>query len=392
VEVVRRAAELRARGEARELELRLDGRFVRVKAYEVEQALADAQRELGLTRAARERFRTALVRRFYARYAELLGGLAIRDAEDVERALRRSGALKRVVDAAWPLVRAESVVRDLLATRARLAAAANGILEPEEQDRLLASRRRGRGWSVADVALLDEARSVVGDPPKRSGHVIVDEAQDLTPMQWRMVGRRGRTASWTIVGDPAQSSWPAPAESDAARARALEGKEVHAFHLSTNYRNSSEIYAYAAAYAERVGLDADLPTAVRSTGLGPREIEAGGDLEQTTRAAVSEIAGSVAGTVGIVVPAARRSMVNAWLASWPEHAGDARGARAAVDSSVPPSGEDRIVVLTGVDTKGLEFDGIVVVRPDEIEAESATGRATLDVVLTRATQVLTVVR
>jgi len=67
-------------------------------------------------------------------------------------------------------------------------------------------------------------------------------------------------------------------------------------------------------------------------------------------------------------------------------------ARASVDSSVPPSGEDRIVVLTGVDTKGLEFDGIVVVRPDEIEAESATGRATLYVVLTRATQLLTILR
>ena len=94
---------------------------------------------------------------------------------------------------------------------------------------------------------------------------------------------------------------------------------------------------------------------------------------------------------GIVVPVARRSEVNAWLASWPELADDAAGARAAVDSSVTPSGEDRVVVLTGLDTKGLEFDGIVVVSPQEIEDESATGRATLYVVLTRATQLLTTV-
>ena len=99
--------------------------------------------------------------------------------------------------------------------------------------------------------------------------MLIDEAQDLTPMQWRMVGRRGRAASWTIVGDPAQSSWPVAEESARARAEALEGKQVHEFHLSTNYRNSSEIYEYAAAYAERVGLDADLPTAVRSTGVAP---------------------------------------------------------------------------------------------------------------------------
>ena len=67
------------------------------------------------------------------------------------------------------------------------------------------------------------------------------------------------------------------------------------------------------------------------------------------------------------------------------------GARAAVDSAVAPSADDRVVVLTGLDTKGLEFDGIVVVRPQEIEDESATGRATLYVVLTRATQLLTTV-
>jgi DNA helicase IV len=317
-----------------------------------------------------------------------------------------------------------------------LARVAEGVVGPEEQ-RLLAKSWNGDGsLSVEDVALLDELRYALGDVPARTeedhdlddhvggdlqelttaadreyapsgrawappthrieddgfAHVLVDEAQDLTPMQWRMVGRRGRGASWTIVGDPAQSSWPVPAEAAAARAEALEGKDVHEFHLSTNYRNSSEIYAYAAAYAERVGLDADLPTAVRRTGMAPKVVAGVSDLEAATREAVLEIAGQVGGTVGIVVPVARRSEVNAWLASWPELAEDApAAARAAVDSAVAPSGEDRVVVLTGLDTKGLEFDGIVVVRPQEIEDESATGRATLYVVLTRATQLLTTV-
>ncbi|MGZ4466427.1 MAG: UvrD-helicase domain-containing protein, partial [Nocardioides sp.] len=315
-----------------------------------------------------------------------------------------------------------------------LARVGEGVVSPEDQ-RLLLKSWSGDTLSVEDVPLLDELRYALGDVPARTeedhdlddhvggdlqelttaadreyapsgrawappthrieddgfAHVLIDEAQDLTPMQWRMVGRRGRGASWTIVGDPAQSSWPVPAEAAEARAAALEGKDVHEFHLSTNYRNSSEIYAYAAAYARRVGLDADLPTAVRSTGIEPKVVTGAGDLEAATREAVTEIAGQVAGTVGIVVPAARRSEVNAWLASWPEHAEDARGARAAVDSSVSPSGEDRIVVLTGLDTKGLEFDGIVVVDPQAIEDESATGRATLYVVLTRATQLLTTV-
>ena len=88
---------------------------------------------------------------------------------------------------------------------------------------------------------------------------------------------------------------------------------------------------------------------------------------------------------------ARRSEVNGWLASWPERADDAPSARASIGSATTPSGSDRVVVLTGLDTKGLEFDGIVVVRPQEIEDESSTGRATLYVVLTRATQLLTTI-
>jgi DNA helicase IV len=178
-----------------------------------------------------------------------------------------------------------------------------------------------------------------------------------------------------------------PEESQAARDRAIDGKDLHAFHLSTNYRNSAEIYDYAAAYAERVGLDADLPTAVRSTGVSPREAAAGSDVAAAVRSELAEVAGQVGGTIAVVVPVARRAEVAGWLASWPEFAEDAPHA-----TSPATAGDDRIVVLTGIDTKGLEFDAIVVVDPDAIESESPTGRATLYVVLTRATQLLTLVR
>ena len=338
----------------------------------------------------------------------------------------------------WPPLDAPTVL-GWLRDPELLARVGEGVVTSEEQRLLTKSWDAAQGLSVEDVPLLDELRYALGDVPARTdderddpysllegavdiqelmtaadreyapsgrawtppthsieddpfAHVLVDEAQDLTPMQWRMVGRRGRAASWTIVGDPAQSSWPAPAESAAARAAALDGKPVHEFHLSKNYRNSSEIYAFAAGYAGRVGLEADLPEAVRSTGVPPVTRPASPDLETATRDAVLEVAGQVTGTVGIVVPVARRSEVNAWLASWPELEDDAPGARAAAaDASVAPSGDDRVVVLTGLDTKGLEFDAIVVVRPDEIEAESATGTATLYVVFTRATQLLTTV-
>ncbi|KQZ75971.1 MULTISPECIES: HelD family protein [unclassified Nocardioides] len=310
-----------------------------------------------------------------------------------------------------------------------LARVSDGVLGQEEQ--ALLNKHWSETLTIEDIPLLDEARYELGDLPEKSkdgdefsdhlggdlqelttaserefatgpswkpptnrieddpfAHVLIDEAQDLTPMQWRMVGRRGRAASWTIVGDPAQSSWPVPSESDAARRTALEGKQVHRFHLSTNYRNSSEIYEFAAAYASRVGLDADLPTAVRSTGIPPTVLGPVDDLEVSVRSEVARLSGEVSGTVGIVVPVARRAEVNAWLASWPEFAGDAPS---AASPGVTPSGDDRIVVLTGLDTKGLEFDGIVVVRPQEIEDESQTGRAVLYVVLTRATQLLSTV-
>ncbi len=298
-----------------------------------------------------------------------------------------------------------------------LGTVADGVLSADDVS-LLGKAWSGAdaGWSVEDVPLIDELRYQLGDVPERHdgdpdplahladagfpelsalgdrdrdrerprptvrtdddgyAHVLVDEAQDLSPMQWRMLGRRGRAATWTVVGDPAQSSWPTPAEARRAREDALGDKLRHEFHLSTNYRNSKEIYDFAAGYAERVGLRADLPTAVRATGVEPEQRRVD-DLEAGAQAAVAELVGSVEGTVGIVVPAARRTQVQGWLDSWTELAEEASGGPDA-----------RLVVLTGLETKGLEFDGIVVVSPSEIESESVTGRATLYVVLTRATQ------
>ncbi|NUR09630.1 MAG: AAA family ATPase [Nocardioidaceae bacterium] len=328
----------------------------------------------------------------------------------------------------WPALDATQVL-GWLRDPDLLARVADGVLSTDQQALLSKSwgpvqepaeyRVTADDWSVEDVALLDELRYQLGDVPEKPAnrqdadfdpvaelfdenvpelttiadrdlatgprtstrteddgyaHVLVDEAQDLTPMQWRMVGRRGRTATWTVVGDPAQSSWPVPADAARAREQALGDKARHPFHLSTNYRNSKEIYDFAARYAERVGLDADLPDAVRETGVEPSERTVV-DLREGVRDAVTELAEAVQGTVGIVVPAARRTQVQGWLDSWTHLADDAAGGAQA-----------RVAVLTGLETKGLEFDGIVVVAPDEIEAESVTGRATLYVVLTRATQ------
>jgi DNA helicase IV len=264
--------------------------------------------------------------------------------------------------------------------------------------------------SIQDVPLIDELRYLVGEVPEASdddddapkqlmsferreredrvdrnrttqsieddgfAHVLVDEAQDLSPMQWRMLGRRGRHASWTIVGDEAQSSWPHPLESAAARKAALDGKPEHAFRLSTNYRNSAEIYDLAAKVAAIGVPDPDLADAVRRTGEQPQHLVVPpADLVETVRASAREILDRVEGTVAIVA------------------------ARAALDglrdelADLVAQFPDRLRVLDGLDTKGLEFDGVVVAEPDAITDEASAGWRTLYVVLTRATQLLTTV-
>lgn len=106
-------------------------------------------------------------------------------------------------------------------------------------------------------------------------HVIVDEAQDLTPMQWRMVGRRGRHATWTVVGDPAQSSWSTPDEAAEARDEALGSRPRRRFELTVNYRNPAEIAELAAKVLALAMPGSTSPRAVRSTGVEPRFVAVG---------------------------------------------------------------------------------------------------------------------
>ncbi len=354
-----------------------------------------------------------------------------RGKDDFAESLAHDDRFVDFARAWWPPLDATEVLH-WLRDRELLDRMGEGVLTREDLDTL--GGGFGPDFSVEDVPLVDELRFLLGDPPEQHereadplahlvdaampelttvtdrdfshqrtttrtdddtyAHVLVDEAQDLSPMQWRMVARRGPAATWTIVGDPAQSSWPVPGDADVAREEALFGpppgqargtrsfrarRPLHRFHLGTNYRNSAEIYRFAAEYAERAGLDADLPVAVRTTGVAPAERRVA-DLATGLRASVADLLDTVPGTVAVVVPAAARAEVTGWLQTWP----DVSEALAGGDGA-------RLAVLTGVETKGLEFDAIVVVEPARIERESVTGRAALYVALTRATQRLVTV-
>ena len=201
-------------------------------------------------------------------------------------------------------------------------------------------------------------------------HVLVDEAQDLSPMQWRMLGRRGRHASWTVVGDAAQSAWPDPAESLTARADAWGGQEHRLFHMGTNYRNAREIFDYAAAVVRTEVPDADIPEAVRETGIPPREGSLGELAVDAVAAEVARLGEEVDGTIAVITP--RRY--------------------AAALAGLDGSAQGRVRVLDPLSTKGLEWDATVVVDPDEIVRESPGGIRTLYVVLTRAAHRMSVLR
>ncbi|MEU5975169.1 UvrD-helicase domain-containing protein [Streptomyces sp. NPDC047315] len=328
------------------------------------------------------------------------------------------------LDAWWPELTPRRVLA-AMADERRLGRWARRVLTPGEVRRLARSLKRagadGTGpLSVHDVALLDELNTLLGTParPKKKreydpldqlsgleelmpqreetqreraerlaaerteyAHVIVDEAQDLTPMQWRMVGRRGRHATWTVVGDPAQSSWPEPQDAAQARDEALGTRPRRRFELTVNYRNPAEIADLAARVLARAMPGAQAPSAVRSTGVVPRFVavpgegegagRGGGDgaLGALVRAEAERLLARVDGTVGVVVAMHRRKEAARWL--------DGLG--------------DRVVPLGSLEAKGLEYDATIVVAPAEIADGTAVGLRVLYVALTRATQELTVV-
>ncbi|MEV5525575.1 HelD family protein [Streptomyces prunicolor] len=310
------------------------------------------------------------------------------------------------LDAWWPELTPRAVLASMSDER-KLGRWARRILNPGEVRRVARALKR-EGLSVHDVAILDELQAILGTParprkrrdldpldqltgleelmPTREesqreraerlaqerveyAHVIVDEAQDLTPMQWRMVGRRGRHATWTVVGDPAQSSWSDPDEAAEARDEALGSRPRRRFTLTVNYRNPAEIAELAAKVLALAMPGSESPSAVRSTGVKPHFAVVRNSLAESVRAEAAQLLDRVDGTVGVVVAMNRREEARRWLTGL----------------------GDRVVALGSLEAKGLEYDATVVVSPAEIADESPAGLRVLYVALTRATQQLTVV-
>lgn len=370
-EVVARAAAERSVARPEELYARLEGAFVQVRERDVAARVESVRDELGLTAHARERFRMDVLRAFYEDYGATLGGLAVRDFGEVERALRRNGFLNRWLDRVWPVSAPDDLVRGLLTSRPRLADAAEGILEPDEQ-RLLLRSRRGFAWSEGDLPLLDEARALLAEPPRRFGHVIVDEAQDLTPMQLRMLARRASAGSLTVLGDVAQATGPVAHRGwEGVLAHLPDGEQARVEELRHAYRVPAEIMELSLPLLELIAPGATPPLAFR-TGAEPplvRRVEPEELLPEALREAAALARED--GLLAVILPAPL--------------AGDAGELGA-------PLFEDAIPLLEPRRAKGLEFDHVVVVEPARIvEAGGEQGLRELYVALTRPTRTLVVV-
>lgn len=356
-----------------------------------------------------------------------------------EQTVLADAAYRRMLDTLWPAMSAPDFVRFVLSSRETLSSAARGILSEDEQASLL--RPAGAGITESDVALVDEAeghlgplharrrapttvvdeedrfmvermlddlqefrpevgtmrgvltqryadeRAAVEDDRRpaaevigsRFGHVIVDEAQGLSPMQWRMVARRCPSRSMTIVGDLGQAGGATVPTSWHDVLAGLEAPQIELAELTVNYRTPAEIMDIAARVL-----------AVAAPGLSPPRSVRHIDSEPTFRRVSEEV------LVGEVVRAARAEH---------ERVPDGKVAVIAVESTaeqlareiVAGAGrgssmlDEPVGVFTVDEARGLEFDSVVVVEPASIVDEASGGLRALYVALTRSTQRLVVI-
>ena len=376
-----------------------------------------------------------------SQYRRSLGAAAPDDADwdrEVAARLRRVPEVRIALERMWPVLSGPELIHDLFSFPGLIRSASDGTFDRREQAGLFRPRSPGVReveWTEADLALIDEADALLGPPeaarprrarqrrnrlddaafrtvselgvggyltadqlaerygggggarggaddgePRTFGHVLVDEAQDLSPMQWRMLARRCPSGSMTLVGDFGQASRPGSA---AGWSDVLALLPTHAgarnVELHVNYRTPSEIMDVAARVLAVAAPGVEPSDSVRSTGVPPAFVRVDEhDLVPAAASAARSVVG-LAGTKAVIAPPALHAALVDALAD----VGAASGTVEALDAPV--------VVLGPVEAKGLEFDQVVVVEPAELVTPDQRGLRLLYVTLTRATQALQVV-
>jgi DNA helicase IV len=298
----------------------------------------------------------------------------------------------------WPVLTPAQLLHDLFGSKALLHLAAGRHLPERRVDLLHRPRSASVDdvvWTHDDVPLLDEARSLLGPKPRKVkrdsdeirtyGHIVVDEAQDLSPMQLAMISRRSLNGSLTVVGDIAQSTgaW-AHADWNEILSLLPDRRPARREQLTVGYRIPGPNMDLAARVLARSAPDLLPPRSVRQDGRPPifQRVEEGAPLGPAIAQAVRDEMGAVAnGNVAVICPASRVDECSAALTA----VGIDHGV--AIEQGL---NHQVTVVPVGI-VKGLELDATVVVDPVGILAEEAQGMRALYVALTRATKLLTVV-
>jgi DNA helicase IV len=453
VQVLRRAVADRQRVPREDLRLSYDNLDLVLDRATCQRARDAGRRSSRPHNAARETVERmllmALVDQIRAGLTELRGSEPEPDELDeawVE--VRRSREFRFAMERIWPVLSAPELLNDLFGTPALVNSAAGSVLKPEEREALFRERSRDLAavaWSVEDVPLLDEAAELLGVPAGRAersarrragrrrrgarfaravleglrldmpidpelladryagdeavlpvadrarldrtwefGHVIVDEAQELSPMVWRVLFRRCPSRSMTVVGDLAQTgaSWGPSAWSQIFDRHAPN--RWRQAELTVNYRTPAEIMDVATAVLASAAPGVVPPRSMREEGVAPWAVQASaGEVTAVVADTVRrELAAIGDGRVAVIVPAAAGDQLARELAV-------ALPGSTVGDRTSPLDG--LVAVLGVAETKGLEFDGVILVEPAEIVRESERGMSDLYVALTRATRRLAVV-
>ncbi|MEV7223318.1 AAA family ATPase [Streptomyces sp. NPDC093681] len=353
----------------------------RVPAGALARVVADVRDEQPPYTVGRERVRARIVRYVQERAERRAGPRTNAWLRRVER----SRAVGAALDAVWPRVRPEEVLAPLLTNPDVLARAADGVLAADEQKALLWTGRAPRSWksarwSAADLVLLDEVAGLL-EHPEGYGHIVVDEAQDLSPMECRAIARRSAFGSLTVLGDLAQGTTPWAARSWRTVLAHLGRPDAAVTPLTTGFRVPQEVVGLTNRLLARLGVDVPPARSLRGDGeLTLRETEPGAVPEAVVDAVRHALAGQ--GSVGVVAADPDVPRLRAALAA------------AGIPAAGPEALDARVTVVPASVVKGLEYDHVVAVEPAAIAAAEATGGRGLHrlyVVLTRAVSRLTMI-
>lgn len=360
---------------------------LRVPRSKVAALLDEARNGDGPYRQRRERFRNL----FVDLLLQELAAIAPRRGQGgtIRRDLERNRRVERLVERVWPSPGAREALRSLYDSPELLRACAEGVLDDDEQAALHRPRAvtaDADAWTLDDHVCLEELGYLItGETPSRYGHIVVDEAQDLTPMQARALRRRCAVGgSMTVLGDLAQATGPHTHTSwDRLGTLLSDHGDWRVAELSTSYRVPAEIMEFVAPLARAIAPALPYPRAVREVGEDAVRTVATEPwkLLEDTVAQVTRLVGTSDGTtlrsIAVIVPDD-----SGWLDEITRH----------LDQSAGITGPRReaVSVLAAAQAKGMEYDHVLVVEPATIADRGAAGLRQLYIALTRSTQSLTV--